>query len=286
MKDLILVVDTDITDNIPEESLRISGLTIGKFNSEKSSIIDTYNGFKQNAQAVLNYMATIKSQTLNFFMTKDQYDTIYNNVQRYFDTFPNSYEEANNKEYFTALSNTLSQDFKVDDAKQIISEMQDEIIKIDDKEFNNLIKTYYDDALAKLQIYFKEIDDFYNENYGRKDEDDLAEINSYIAKYHSYSTMNKTVQDAIDSVFSDSQSEFATVGSEYQLVYNLDIEHADGTPKYYQKNIYIKTNDEEHVFIYEDFNRYNLYFIIKSSSSYLNLLDIIKSLANGSKCNL
>ncbi|MBQ8043685.1 MAG: penicillin-binding protein [Clostridia bacterium] len=59
-----------------------------------------------------------------------------------------------------------------------------------------------------------------------------------------YSTMNKDVQDAIDSVFENPESTFASQGAEYLLTYNLDIERADKTPKYYQKFATLSSNDQ------------------------------------------
>ncbi|MCQ2910944.1 MAG: transglycosylase domain-containing protein [Clostridia bacterium] len=74
--------------------------------------------------------------------------------------------------------------------------------------------------------------------------EDAATHLIYSGGLNIYSTMDKHVQDSIDSVFVDSQSDFATVGAEYQLVYNLDIQKADGTPKYFQKTANITSKDE------------------------------------------
>ncbi|MCQ2978471.1 MAG: transglycosylase domain-containing protein [Clostridia bacterium] len=74
--------------------------------------------------------------------------------------------------------------------------------------------------------------------------EDAATHLIYSGGLNIYSTMDKHVQESIDSVFVDSQSEFATVGAEYQLVYNLDIEREDGTPKYFQKTANIASKDE------------------------------------------
>lgn len=62
-----------------------------------------------------------------------------------------------------------------------------------------------------------------------------------------YSTMDQHVQESIDSVFVNQDSEFATTGAEYQLVYNLDIEHQDGTPRYFQKTAILADKNEETV---------------------------------------
>ncbi len=77
---------------------------------------------------------------------------------------------------------------------------------------------------------------------------EIAERLIYSGGLNIYSTMDKNVQNAIDNTFSNTSNSFATTGTEYRIVYNLDLKRKDedgkNTEKYYQKLLTVKTKDD------------------------------------------
>ena len=189
--DGVLALNTYLTETLKDEVLRISTLSNSQFVSTKSKTIETFNTLKQKASDLLNYMSKIKGETLNFYLTVNQFDTVFKNVENLYNAFPSNYDEYE-KENFVNLGNTLTTNFSLQPSLDVVSKLEEVSIDIDT--FNEIVDKYYTQAKIKLNdVYFKEITDFYNEKFDSKDENDMQHINELIAQYYSFAHMNQTI---------------------------------------------------------------------------------------------
>ncbi len=183
------------TDNtkglIQDEVLKISTYTDREFNANKSVTIELFNSLKTDLSDLMNYLAKIQSETLNFYFYQTDYDKMYESINKIYNALPNNYEQYD-KNAFISLGNTIATEYNIDEAIKIVSTLK--TFTINQEDYDAIIETYYIKATQNLEnIYFSQIVDFYNEYEDSKEESDKAQINEYIANYYSYAQMNKSV---------------------------------------------------------------------------------------------
>ena len=189
--DGVLSLNTYLTETVKDELLRISTLSESQFTVTRSKTVEVFNTLKQKCSELLNYMSKIKGETLNFYLTINEFDTVFANIENLLNAFPVNYDEYK-KVNFINLGNTLTTNFSLQPSLDIVSVLTK--INIDIDTFNEIVNDYYTEAKEKLeQVYFKDITDFDNENFDSKDESDMQQMNELIAKYYSFAHMNKTI---------------------------------------------------------------------------------------------
>ena len=176
---------------IQDEVLKISTYTDSEFNNNKNTTINLFEEFKSDLSDLMNYLAKIQSEILNFYFYKTDYDKMYDSINKIYNALPNKYDQYD-RNSFISLGNAISTNYNVDDALKIVASLK--TFTISQEDFNAIIETYYTNALEKLEnVYFPQIVEFYNEKTNSKEDIDKAQINEYIANYYSYAQMNKSV---------------------------------------------------------------------------------------------
>ncbi len=187
LQDRVYAIYSCITNDLKED--QISASTGGM-----ASFVATFNELKQMCSDLMSYLATLKGETLNFYFTISEYNTIFNEIEKLYDVIPQNSNASNTPSYFINLANTIRQNYTIPSSRQIVSNL--EKLSIDIDTYNELIQTYYTNAKQTLNdVYNKQIEDFIADNdiYQSTDEDDISQINEYIAQYNSYAQMNMTL---------------------------------------------------------------------------------------------
>ena len=185
---------TYLSETIHEEQTAIYGPSDSSnlTSSQREQLIQVFLRLKNMSSDLLSYLPQLKAQTLNFYFTNDQYDTIYNEVTQLYEATPQNYDAYRTKEDFFFFLNTLRSSYTLTSSRQIVGSL--ERLEIDVDTYNELVEKYYTQAKQNLQnIYYSQIETFLDEHYESTDQEDLDQINEYIAQYYSYTQMNMTV---------------------------------------------------------------------------------------------
>ncbi len=156
------------------------------------SFIAIFNELKQMCSDLMSYLATLQSETLNFYLTVNNYNTIYNEIEDLYDAIPQSFDAYRTVEDFIDLANSIRRGFPLSSSRQIVANLQK--LSIDPDTYYELIQTYYTNAKLTLNdVYNAQIETFLDEHFESTDEEDIKQMNEYIAEYYSYADMNMTV---------------------------------------------------------------------------------------------
>ena len=183
-----------LQQTILEQQTSIYGSTTGDSltATQRNDLNDLFRELKNRADELLRYLAKIKGETLNFYLKNSEYDTIYEEVEDLYENVPTDFSAYKTKSDYSRLSNSLRSNIDLYKSREIIGKLEE--LEINEETYNELVKTYYTDAQTKLNdFYFKQIEDYYAENYESKEEKDMLQINEYIAQFNSYATMNTTL---------------------------------------------------------------------------------------------
>lgn len=174
-----------ITNDLRED--QISASTGGS-----ESFIAIFNELKQMCSDLMSYLATLQSETLNFYLTVNNYNTIYNEIEDLYDAIPQNFDAYRTVEDFIDLANSIRRGFPLSSSRQIVANLQK--LSIDPDTYYELIQTYYTNAKLTLNdVYNAQIETFLDEHFESTDEEDIKQMNEYIAEYYSYADMNMTV---------------------------------------------------------------------------------------------
>ncbi len=174
-----------ITNDLRED--QISASTGGS-----ESFIAIFNELKQMCSDLMSYLATLQSETLNFYLTVNNYNTIYNEIEDLYDNIPQNFDAYRTVEDFIDLANSIRRAFPLSSSRQIVANLQE--LSIDPDTYYELIQTYYTNAKLTLNdVYNTQIETFLDEHFESTDEEDIKQMNEYIAEYYSYADMNMTV---------------------------------------------------------------------------------------------
>ncbi len=196
LENKVLVLWKDVQQKLLEQQTEIYGHSSGDSltASQKADLKELLGDIKANANNLMMYLAQLKGESLNFYFTTKQYDTIYKEVQNLYDNITLNDENFVSKSAFSRLSNSLRANIDLAKSREIVGKL--EKIEINEDVYNELVNEYYVVAKDTLQNkYMKQIEDFYNDHLESKTEEDMTQINEYIAQYNSYSIMNKTLLD-------------------------------------------------------------------------------------------
>ena len=156
------------------------------------SFIAIFNELKQMCSDLMSYLATLQSETLNFYLTVNNYNTIYNEIEDLYDAIPQNFDAYKTVEDFIDLANSIRRGFPLSSSRQIVANLQE--LSIDPDTYYELIQTYYTNAKLTLNdVYNAQIETFLDEHFESTDEEDIKQMNEYIAEYYSYADMNMTV---------------------------------------------------------------------------------------------
>lgn len=156
------------------------------------SFIAIFNELKQMCSDLMSYLATLQSETLNFYLTVNNYNTIYNEIEDLYDAIPQNFDAYRTVEDFIDLANSIRRAFPLSSSRQIVANLQK--LSIDPDTYYELIQTYYTNAKLTLNdVYNAQIETFLDEHFESTDEEDIKQMNEYIAEYYSYADMNMTV---------------------------------------------------------------------------------------------
>lgn len=158
------------------------------------NLIKFLNEMKKEFSDFLIYMPSLKTETLNFYLTYSDYDKIYNNVKSIYDAFPKTFDEKGEKSYFTNFCNSLLENYSLEQSLSIVGKLKESTIEIDKTEYDSIVSTHYDNAKENLKnTYLSEITNFYNEKYESKEQQDLDKMQELILNYNSYEKMNASL---------------------------------------------------------------------------------------------
>ncbi len=185
LQNRVYEIHSYITNDLRED--QISASTGGS-----ESFIAIFNELKQMCSALMSYLATLQSETLNFYLTVNNYNTIYNEIEDLYDAIPQNFDAYRTVEDFIDLANSIRRGFPLSSSRQIVANLQE--LSIDPDIYYELIQTYYTNAKLTLNnVYNAQIETFLDEHFESTDEEDIKQINEYIAEYYSYADMNMTV---------------------------------------------------------------------------------------------
>ncbi len=185
LQNRVYEIHSYITNDLRED--QISASTGGS-----ESFIAIFNELKQMCSALMSYLATLQSETLNFYLTVNNYNTIYNEIEDLYDAIPQNFDAYRTVEDFIDLANSIRRGFPLSSSRQIVANLQD--LSIDPDIYYELIQTYYTNAKLTLNdVYNAQIETFLDEHFESTDEEDIKQMNEYIAEYYSYADMNMTV---------------------------------------------------------------------------------------------
>lgn len=189
LQDRVYAVYSYITNDLKEDQISASTGGTEKF-------VKIFTELKEMCSNLLSYLATLKGETLNFYFTQSQYNKVYDEVEELYEVIPskNDFDAYRTADDFIDLANTIRRNYTLSSARQTVSSL--EKIEIDVDNYLELTKKYYTDAKQTLNdIYNTQIENFVNEEgkFESTDENDIAQLNEYIAQYYSFATMNMTV---------------------------------------------------------------------------------------------
>lgn len=189
LQDRVYAVYSYITNDLKEDQISASTGGTEKF-------VKIFTELKEMCSNLLSYLAALKGETLNFYFTQSQYNKVYDEVEELYEVIPskNDFDAYRTADDFIDLANTIRRNYTLSSARQIVSSL--EKIEIDVDNYLELTKKYYTDAKQTLNdIYNTQIENFVHEEgkFESTDENDIAQLNEYIAQYYSFATMNMTV---------------------------------------------------------------------------------------------
>ncbi len=189
LQDRVYIVNSYIINNLREDQISASTGGTEKF-------VKIFTELKEMCSNLLSYLATLKGETLNFYFTQSQYNKVYDEIEELYEVVPskNDFDAYRTADDFIDLANTIRRNYTLSSARQTVSSL--EKIEIDVDNYLELTKKYYTDAKQTLNdVYNTQIENFVNEEgkFESTDENDIAQLNEYIAQYYSFATMNMTV---------------------------------------------------------------------------------------------
>ncbi len=185
LRDRVFAIYSYITNDLKED--QISASTGGT-----ASFENAFKELKEKCSNLLSYLAALRGQTLNFYFTVNNYNTVYAEIEDLYDSIPLNFDAYKTIDDYIGLANTIRQNYTLQSSRQIVSNLERLTIDIDT--YDELVQKYYTDAKQTLaNVYETQIETFWNEHYESTNEDDIAQINEYIAQYYSYADMNMTV---------------------------------------------------------------------------------------------
>ena len=189
LQDRVYAVYSYITNDLKEDQISASTGGTEKF-------VKIFTELKEMCSNLLSYLAALKGETLNFYFTQSQYNKVYDEVEELYKVIPskNDFDAYRTADDFIDLANTIRRNYTLSSARQTVSSL--EKIEIDVDNYLELTKKYYTDAKQTLNdVYNTQIENFVNEEgkFESTDENDIAQLNEYIAQYYSFATMNMTV---------------------------------------------------------------------------------------------
>ena len=189
LQDRVYAVYSYITNDLKEDQISASTGGTEKF-------VKIFTELKEMCSNLLSYLATLKGETLNFYFTQSQYNKVYDEVEELYEVIPskNDFDAYRTADDFIDLANTIRRNYTLSSARQTVSSL--EKIEIDVDNYLELTKKYYTDAKQTLNdVYNTQIENFVREEgkFESTDENDIAQLNEYIAQYYSFATMNMTV---------------------------------------------------------------------------------------------
>lgn len=181
---------SDLFDSIKDQ--QISSSQTNNIEPLSNALIE----LKDTSSKLLDYLATIKNNAnekpLNYFFTTSQYNTIYKEVERLYDAIPQNFDGYKTAKDYIDLANTIRQNYTLSSSRKIVANLEE--FSIDYDTYDELIQKYYKDAKQTLiNVYNTQIETFLNEHFESTNEEDIAQMNEYIAQYYSYADMNMTV---------------------------------------------------------------------------------------------
>ena len=189
LQDRVYAVYSYITNDLREDQISASTGGTEKF-------VKIFTELKEMCSNLLSYLAALKGETLNFYFTQSQYNKVYDEVEELYEVIPskNDFDAYRTADDFIDLANTIRRNYTLSSARQTVSSL--EKIEIDVDNYLELTKKYYTDAKQTLNdVYNTQIENFVREEgkFESTDENDIAQLNEYIAQYYSFATMNMTV---------------------------------------------------------------------------------------------
>lgn len=188
-QDKLSELDKDLTTGLREEKIYISSPSFNK-----SQVVNDLTKIKTKLSDFLSYLPTLKTKTINFYITYSQYDTIYENVRNVYSAFPQTFNEKTEKQYFLDFCDSILEHYSLKSSITILSKVQNEKIEISQTDYDKLKDDYFTKTKNKLsETYYTEIENFYNSNKSSSEKTDLAEMQKLILNFNSYEKMNSTL---------------------------------------------------------------------------------------------
>ncbi len=188
-QDKLSELDKDLTVTLNDEKVYIS---TSAFN--RNQVISDLTAIKTKLSDFLSYLPTLKTKTINFYITYAQYDAIYDNVKKVYSAFPQTFNDKIDRQYFLDFCDSILEHYSIKKSITILSQVQNEKIEISKTDYDKLVEDYYTNTKDKLEtLYSAEVDEFYNTNKNSTEKADLDKMQKLILNYNSFEKMNATL---------------------------------------------------------------------------------------------
>lgn len=160
----------------------------------RSDVVQGLTELKKEVADFLSFLPTLKTSTINFYITFSEYDIVYNQVKKIYNAFPDDFEDKTSAQYFLDLCNSISDNYDLKQSISILSKVKQEKIEINNTDYTAIISTHYTQTKNILKdTYYSQIKEFYELNYESKEKDDIEQMCKLILNYNSYEKMNATL---------------------------------------------------------------------------------------------
>ena len=114
LRDRVFAIYSYITNDLKED--QISASTGGT-----ASFENAFKELKEKCSNLLSYLAALRGQTLNFYFTVNNYNTVYAEIEDLYDSIPLNFDAYKTIDDYIGLANTIRQNYTLQSSRQIVS---------------------------------------------------------------------------------------------------------------------------------------------------------------------
>lgn len=178
-------------------------------NSSRSELKSAFSILRTKTDGLIEYMRSFKNYKINFFITQNFYNTVFNSLKNFYGNLPSDKDlDGFNASMVIERHNFLKSNYNFNELDIKIQNL--EKINIDSDNLSNLltkyfysnfneqslgsVKTYVKNDSGKLQELANKIDNYYFDGHvNSTNTDEVDTLNNYVAQYYDYVNICKTL---------------------------------------------------------------------------------------------